>query len=150
MTHSFPKRRSSDLAKGERGVVGDAPLLAIGLAAIDAVVEGAIEIAVLDLLIPGDLRVEYAPERRAAEDGAKHAWIGAVLVQSARTLVGLGVIADRRDADLAGRLDQQRYAPAVLMDVVEVRQIGRAQVRTLVTHAHPVCPPLIEPRQRVT
>src|SRR3546814_5261820 len=99
MTHSFPKRRSSDLAKGERGVVGDAPLLAIGLAAIDAVVEGAIEIAVLDLLIPGDLRVEYAPERRAAEDGAKHAWIGAVLVQPARTLVGLGVIEDRRAAD---------------------------------------------------
>src|SRR3546814_10523744 len=110
-----------DIAKGERGVVGDAPLLAIGLAAIDAVVEGAIEIAVLDLLIPGDLRVEYAPERRADEDGAKHAWIGAVLVQPARTLVGLGVIEDRRAADLVGRLDQQRYAQAVLMDVVEVR-----------------------------
>src|SRR3546814_18960065 len=84
-----------DIAKGERGVVGDAPLLAIGLAAIDAVVDGAIDIAVLDLLIPGDLRVEYAPERRAAEDGAKHAWIGAVLVQPARTHVGLGVVKDR-------------------------------------------------------
>src|SRR3546814_17437086 len=59
-----------DIAKGERGVVGDAPLLAIGLAAIDAVVEGAIEIAVLDLLIPGDLRVEYArsEERRVGKE----------------------------------------------------------------------------------
>src|SRR3546814_13064326 len=103
-----------DIAKGERGVVGDAPLLAIGLAAIDAVVEGAIEIAVLDLLIPGDLRVEYAPERRPAEDGAKHAWIGAVLVQPARTLFGLCVTEDRSAAYMVGRLDQKQYAHASL------------------------------------
>src|SRR3546814_731328 len=54
---------NGNVAEGDRGIIADADLLAIGLAAINAIIEGYMEIAFLDGPIIGVLAVEKIAKR---------------------------------------------------------------------------------------
>src|SRR3546814_20411678 len=54
---------NGNVAEGDRGIIADADLIVIGLAAINAIIEGSIEIEILDGPIIGDLAVEKTAQR---------------------------------------------------------------------------------------
>src|SRR3546814_18727392 len=103
------------------GINADADLLAIGLAAINAIIEGSIEIAFLDGPIIGDLAVEKIAQRWTTKNCPQHARLLTVKVEASRTFICAKLIENRGALDRVVWFSQQLRPDRILMDFVEIR-----------------------------
>src|SRR3546814_15201225 len=87
---------NGNVAEGDRGSIADADLLAIGLAAINAIIEGSIEIAFLDGPIIDDLAVEKIAQRWTTKNCPQHARLLTVKVEASRTFIFAKIRSEER------------------------------------------------------